>query len=87
MPRPRVEPEHLKDRVVCRNISLPQSVWRLVDEFRRDRRDPTLSATVRHIVLEGLSLRGYTTPETKRAYGIGAGSDLFPPSIEKMNKK
>jgi hypothetical protein len=70
LPRPRAEPEAPRDRVTCRNISLPHSVWALLEAFRRDRRDPTLSATLRHIVLEGLSIHGYTTPETKKAYGV-----------------
>ena len=70
MPRPRAEPEAPQDQVTCRNISLPNSVWKLLEAFRRDRRDPTLSATIRHVLLEWLSIHSYTTPETKKAYGV-----------------
>jgi len=51
-------------------FSLPESLVRLVDRVREDRRDPTRSDTVRLLLLQALGSMSYLRPSEKKALGI-----------------
>ena len=65
------------DNVVCdgfegRSISLPVKVWSLLERVKRDRQDPTLSDTIRVLLLQQLAENSYLEDREKKAIGLTA---------------
>jgi hypothetical protein len=65
------------DNVICEGfeggrISLPVKVWRLVDRVKRDTQDPTLSDTIRVLLLQQLAENSYLEDREKKALGVTA---------------
>ena len=63
------------DNVVCegfedRSISLPVKVWRLLERLKNDRQDPTLSDTIRVLLLDHLAENSYLKDREKKALRI-----------------
>jgi macrodomain Ter protein organizer (MatP/YcbG family) len=63
------------DNVVCegfegRSISLPVKVWRLLERLKNDRQDPTLSDTIRVLLLDHLAENSYLEDREKKALRI-----------------
>ena len=60
------------DNVVCegfesRSISLPVKVWRLLERLKNDRQDPTLSDTIRVLLLDHLAENSYLEDREKKS--------------------
>jgi metal-responsive CopG/Arc/MetJ family transcriptional regulator len=55
------------DRFEGRSISLPGSLWETLEQVKQDRRDPSLSATVRELLLDHLAETNYLQDREKRA--------------------
>jgi len=68
--RPPSTPAPPRDAARTRNISLPGSVWRLVEYVQRIRGDPTISSTVRILLIQSLCQLDLLPEETKRAHGF-----------------
>ena len=51
-------------------FSLPESVLKLVERVRQERRDPTRSDTVRVLLLQALAAMSYLPQSQKKALGI-----------------
>ncbi|MEM3737534.1 MAG: hypothetical protein QXJ75_05575 [Candidatus Bathyarchaeia archaeon] len=68
--RPPATIEPRKDPTRTRNVSLPGSLWKLVEYVQRVRGDPTLSATVRTLLIQSLCQLDLLPEETKRAHGF-----------------
>ncbi len=49
-----------------RSISLPRSLWRILERVREDRRDPRLSGTVRELLLDHLVETSYLDERVKK---------------------
>lgn len=65
----------MADNVACegfegRSISLPVKVWRLLERVKTDRQDPTLSDTIRVLLLQQLAENSYLEDREKKALGI-----------------
>jgi len=63
------------DNTVCRSfegrsISLPVKVWRLLERLKNDRQDPTLSDTIRVLLLNHLAGNSYLEDREKKALRI-----------------
>jgi len=63
------------DNVVCegfegRSIRLPAKVWGLLERVKRDRQDPTLSDTIRVLLLQQLAENSYLEDREKKALGL-----------------
>jgi hypothetical protein len=54
------------------SISLPAKVWSLLERVKRDRQDPTLSDTVRVLLLQRLTENGYLEGRKRSAVGFTA---------------
>lgn len=55
-------------------FSLPESLLKLVEQVRQDRRDPTRSDTVRVLLLQALGTMSYLPESQKKALGIKTGN-------------
>jgi len=53
-----------------RSISLPVKVWRLLERLKNDRQDPTLSDTIRVLLLDHLAENSYLEDREKKALRI-----------------
>jgi len=65
------------DNVVCegfegRSISLPVRVWGLLERVKTDWQDPTLSDTIRVLLLQQLAENSYLEDREKKALGVTA---------------
>jgi len=65
----------MADSVACegfegRSISLPVKVWRLLERLKNDRQDPTLSDTIRVLLLDHLAENSYLEDREKKALRI-----------------
>jgi len=65
----------MADNVACkgfegRSISLPVKVWRLLERLKNDRQDPTLSDTIRVLLLDHLAENSYLEDREKKALRI-----------------
>jgi metal-responsive CopG/Arc/MetJ family transcriptional regulator len=54
----------------AKTVSLPTSLLKQVDQVRRERRDPTVSDTVRVLLLQALGAMNYLRPSEKKALGM-----------------
>ena len=50
-----------------RSISLPVKVWGLLERVKTDRQDPTLSDTIRVLLLQQLAENSYVEDREKKA--------------------
>ena len=55
-----------------RSISLPVKVWGLLERAKVDRQDPTLSDTIRVLLLQQLAENSYLEDREKKALGLTA---------------
>jgi len=55
-----------------RSISLPVKVWGLLERVKTDRQDPTLSDTIRVLLLQQLAENSYLEDREKKALGLTA---------------
>jgi len=53
-----------------RSISLPVKVWSLLERVKTDRQDPTLSDTIRVLLLQQLAENSYLEDREKKALGL-----------------
>ena len=53
-----------------RSISLPVKLWRLLERVQSDRQDPTLSDTIRVLLLDHLAENSYLEDREKKALRI-----------------
>jgi metal-responsive CopG/Arc/MetJ family transcriptional regulator len=65
----------MADNAVCqgfegRSISLPARVWSLLEQVKKDRQDPTLSDTIRVLLLQQLAENNYLENREKKALGV-----------------
>ena len=65
----------MADNVVCqgfegRSISLPAKVWGLLERLKKDRQDPTLSDTIRVLLLDHLAENSYLEDREKKPLRI-----------------
>ena len=65
----------MADNVACegfegRSISSPVKVWRLLERLKNDRQDPTLSDTIRVLLLDHLAENSYLEDREKKALRI-----------------
>jgi len=51
-------------------ISLPSKLWRILERLQRDRMDPSLSATIKGLLLTRLAEMHYLNEEEKKALGL-----------------
>jgi len=51
-------------------VSLPKSLLDLIEEVRRERRDPTRSDTVRVLLLQALASMSFLSESEKKALGM-----------------
>ena len=59
-------PVNCADRFEGRSISLPRSLWETLEQLKRDRRDSSLSATLRELLLDQLAEKNYLDEREKR---------------------
>jgi len=52
------------------SISLPSKLWRILERLRKDRMDPSLSATIKGLLLTRLAEMQYLNEEEKKALGL-----------------
>jgi len=55
-----------------RSIRLPVKVWGLLGRVKKDRQDPTLSDTIRVLLLQQLAENSYLEDREKKALGVTA---------------
>jgi hypothetical protein len=71
----------MADNAVCqgfegRSISLPAKVWGLLERVKTDRQDPTLSDTIRVLLLQQLAEISYLEDREKKALRITTRNGL-----------
>jgi len=59
-----------KNQFGAGSISLPSKLWRILERLQRDRMDPSLSATIKALLLGKLAEMHYLNEEEKKALGI-----------------
>jgi len=52
------------------SISLPSKLWRILGRLQRDRMDPSLSTTIKDLLLGKLAEMRYLNEEEKKALGL-----------------
>jgi metal-responsive CopG/Arc/MetJ family transcriptional regulator len=65
----------MADNMACegfegRSISLPVKVWGLLERVKKDRQDPTLSDTIRVLLLQQLAENSCLEDREKKALGL-----------------
>ena len=71
----------MADNAVCqgfegRSISLPAKAWGLLERVKTDRQDPTLSDTIRVLLLQQLAENSYLEDREKKALRITTRNGL-----------
>jgi len=59
-----------KNQFEAGSISLPSKLWHILERLQRDRMDPSLSATIKDLLLGKLAEMHYLKDEEKKALGI-----------------
>jgi len=59
-----------KNQFEAGSISLPSKLWRILERLQRDRMDPSLSATIKGLLLGKLAEMHYLNEEEKKALGL-----------------
>jgi len=59
-----------KNQFEAGSISLPSKLWRILERLQRDRMDPSLSATIKGLLLTRLAEMQYLNEEEKKALGL-----------------
>jgi len=52
------------------SISLPSKLWRILERLQKDRMDPSLSVTIKGLLLTRLAEMRYLDEEEKKALGL-----------------
>jgi len=52
------------------SISLPSKLWRILERLQRDRTDPSLSATIKDLLLGKPAETHYLNEKEKKALGL-----------------
>ena len=59
-----------KNQFEAGSISLPSKLWRILERLQKDRMDPSLSATIKDLLLGKLAEMHYLNEEEKKALGV-----------------